>query len=146
MRVYRLHRAHRSASDYTGSLLYPGRWHPKGTPILYFSAALSLACLEQLVHQSANEIPADYAYTTVDLSTDPESADYRGSLADGDATRRYGQRWATGQRSLATLVPSVIIPVEFNVLLNPLHPEFSNLVWAPPQPFGFDPRLLNTMV
>jgi RES domain-containing protein len=143
MRVYRLHRTHRSASDYTGSLLYPGRWHPQGTPILYFSLALSLACLEQLVHLAPNEVPADYAFTSVDMSTEPEIADFRGSLEDIDSTRRYGHRWATDQRSLSILVPSVIIPVELNLLLNPLHSEFNGLLWSTPRPFAFDPRLLN---
>lgn len=143
MRICRLHRAHRSASDYGGSLLYPGRWNQKGTPVLYFSLALSLACLEQLVHMAPDEIPDDYVYTSVDLKVEPEPADYRGSLLDVDATRRYGHRWATAQKSLALLVPSAIIPIEFNLLLNPLHEDFKDLSWSAPQPFAFDPRLLN---
>jgi RES domain-containing protein len=141
MQIYRLHRAHRSASDYTGALLYPGRWHPRGTPVLYFSLALSLACLEQLVHLAPNEVPQDYVYTSMDLS-EPEASDYRGNLLDLDATRRYGHRWATDQRSLAILVPSLIIPIEFNLLLNPLHSKFADLLWSSPQPFAFDARLL----
>jgi RES domain-containing protein len=143
MRIYRLHRAHRSASDYGGSLLYPGRWNQKGTPVLYFSLALSLACPEQLVHLTPDEMPDDYVYTSVDLRGEPEAADYRGSLMDVDSTRRYGHRWATDRRSLAILVPSVIIPIEFNLLLNPLHVAFTDLEWGEPQPFAFDPRLLN---
>jgi RES domain-containing protein len=146
MRIYRLHRARRSASDYTGALLYPGRWHPRGTPILYFSFALSLACLEQLVHLSSGALPDDYVYTAVDLIGEPETADYRGSPADVDATRRYGHGWATSLRSVAVLVPSAIIKIEFNLLLNPLHPAFADLTWAAPQPFAFDPRLLNESV
>jgi hypothetical protein len=31
------------------------------------------------------------------------------------------------------------------LLLNPLHPEFSDLVWGAPQSFAFDPRLLNRL-
>lgn len=139
MRVYRLHRAHRLASDYNGS---PGRWHPTGEPILYFSLALSLACLEQLVHLIVNEVPKDYAFTSIEVNIQPELADFHGSLEDTDSTRRYGHRWATDQRSLSILVPSLIIPVEFNLLLNPLHAAFADLAWSAPQPFTFDPRLL----
>jgi RES domain-containing protein len=146
MRIYRLHRGHRSASDYTGALLYPGRWHPQGTPILYFSLALSLACLEQLVHLVPNEVPEDYVCTSAELGGEPETADYRGSLADIQATRGYGRRWATDQRCLAILVPSLIIPIEFNLLLNPLHPAFADLGWGTPQPFAFDSRLLKKSV
>lgn len=143
MRIYRLHRARRSAADYGGSVLYPGRWNTKGTPVLYFSLALSLSCLEQLVHLAPDDIPDDYVYTSVDLRGEPEASDYRGSLLDVDATRRYGNRWATNHSSLAILVPSVVIPIEFNLLLNPLHSAFTDLVWGKPQPFAFDPRLLN---
>ena len=142
MRIYRLHRARRAASDYGGSVLYPGRWNAKGTPVLYFSLALSLACLEQLVHLAPEVIPDDYVFTTVELPGEPEAANYRGSLLDIDSTRRYGHRWATDQRSLAIVVPSVIIPTEFNLLLNPLHAAFTDLEWGEPQPFAFDPRLL----
>lgn len=142
MRAYRLHRARRAASEYTGSLLYPGRWHPKGTPMLYFSPALSLACLEQLVHLGPKQVPDDYAFTSIELRAEPEIADFRGSLTDLEATRRYGHRWAMDRQALALLVPSAIIPVEFNLLLNPLHPEFETLQWSAPQPFAFDVRLI----
>jgi RES domain-containing protein len=62
---------------------------------------------------------------------------------DIDSTRRYGHRWATHRQSLAILVPSVIIPVEYNLLLNPLHAAFGDLVWDAQQPFAFDVRLLH---
>lgn len=46
------------------------------------------------------------------------------------------------QRTLAIYVPSVIIPSELNVLLNPLHPEFESVIWNSSEPFEFDQRLL----
>ena len=38
-------------------------------------------------------------------------------------------------------VPSVLIPEESNVLLNPNHADYFGLTWTEPQPFRFDPRL-----
>jgi hypothetical protein len=38
-------------------------------------------------------------------------------------------------------VPSVLVPSESNFLLNPRHPEYTNLVIGEPLPFSFDPRL-----
>ena len=134
MRIYRLHRAHRSASDYAGALLYPGRWHSTGTPVLYFSLALSLACLERLVHLAPGEIPEDYVYTSVELTVEPPT--WRRLAAMGIVGQAISGRWR--------LVPSVIIPVEFNLLLNPLHPSFAELVWGSPQRFAFDSRLLRS--
>jgi RES domain-containing protein len=75
-----------------------------------------------------------------------EATDFRGDLRDADATRRAGQSWATQMKSLGLLVPSVIIPTEMNVLLNPLHSSFSNVTWSDPAPFEFDPRLLKAEV
>jgi len=42
---------------------------------------------------------------------------------------------------LAAQVPSVIIPAEFNVLLNPNHSSYDKIRWSEPRPFRFDPRL-----
>ncbi len=142
MRVFRLHRRNRQAADYHGSLIQSNRWNPAGVPMLYCSAALSLACLEVLVHLTAEEIPPDYVYSSADLSEPTEATDFRGELADADATRRYGHSWARTRRSLAILVPSVLIPEERNALLNPLHPDFSEIAWTEPRTFYFDRRLL----
>ena len=168
MAVIRLHRKQRPASNYDGSLLYAGRWNPAGTPMLYASSSLSLACLEILVHLNPRQIPVDYVYSKATFEPPAgfvqfgylrrrtgefqevvgaeaeylEVTDFRGDLSDDNSTRRAGQSWATQMTSLGLLVPSVIIPTEMNVLLNPLHSAFSNLTWGDPTPFEFDPRLL----
>ena len=110
--------------------------------MLYASTALSLACLELLVHLSPDQIPLDYVYTAAEIPMDPKLHDFRGSLRDADATRRYGYQWVLSQNSVSIYVPSVIIPIEFNVLLNPTHTVFQDVTWGEPQPFEFDRRLL----
>jgi RES domain-containing protein len=142
MRLFRLHRGHRAAADYQGSLIQPNRWNPAGVPMLYCSAALSLACLEVLVHLGPGEIPPDYVYSSAELEDPVETAEFRGDLADDEATRRLGHAWATSRRSLGLLVPSVVIAVELNVLLNPVHPSYADVIWSAPKPFRFDQRLL----
>ena len=84
----------------------------------------------------------DYVYTAAEIPIDPQLHDFRGGLRDADATRRYGHQWVTSQSSVAIYVPSVIIPVEFNVLLNPTHDVFQDVKWEASRPFEFDPRLL----
>jgi RES domain-containing protein len=146
MRLFRLHRRHRAAADYHGSLIQPNRWNPAGVPMLYCSAALSLACLEVLVHLGQDQIPPDYVYSFAELSVPAETAEFRGVWSDEDATRRLGHAWAASRRSLALLVPSAIIPVEFNVLLNPVHPAYTDMSWSAPEPFRFDQRLLRRIL
>src|SRR5580698_7194693 len=109
MRLFRLHRGHRAADDYQGSLIQPNRWNPAGVPMLYCSAALSLACLEVLVHLRPDQIPPDYVYSSAELAGPVETAEFRGDLEDEQATRRVGHEWATSRRSLGLLVPSVVI-------------------------------------
>jgi hypothetical protein len=46
-----------------------------------------------------------------------------------------------GQPEIAVRVRSAVIPEEFNVLLNPRHRHYGELVWTDPQRFHFDPRL-----
>jgi RES domain-containing protein len=52
-------------------------------------------------------------------------------------------RWLEANDSLALLVPSVIVPEERSVLLNPLHPAFGELPTADVTPLHFDDRLLS---
>jgi RES domain-containing protein len=110
--------------------------------MLYASASLALACLELLVHLPPNQIPLDIVYSWTDLSIGPEAADFRGPLAGSESTRRFGQGWIADREAVAVLVPSVIVPIEFNVLLNPTHYEFTGIPWAAPQPFKLDQRLI----
>lgn len=112
--------------------------------MLYCTTTLSLACLEILVHLGPEQIPLDYVYSTADLFESPETASFYGNLGDEDATRAFGQQWSTSRNALAVLVPSVIIPIEFNVLLNPTHANFHTVEWNAPEPFGFDRRLLRS--
>jgi len=95
--------------------------------MLYAGSTLSLACLEMLVHLPPNQIPIDLVYSWAELKETPAAADFRGDVADQDSTR-FGQRWATGVEAAAIRVPSVIIPIEFNVLLNPTHSVYGDRV------------------
>jgi RES domain-containing protein len=45
-------------------------------------------------------------------------------------------------RSAVLELPSAIIPIELNYLLNPAHPEFKKIAIGKPVPFSFDPRFL----
>jgi RES domain-containing protein len=45
-------------------------------------------------------------------------------------------------RSAVLAVPSVIVPGEPNLLLNPAHADFKSIAIGKPEPFSFDPRLL----
>lgn len=67
MRVFRIHKKSRAASDYDGSLMYANRWNPAGAPMLYASTHLSLACHEMLVHMAPKQMPPHLVWSFADL-------------------------------------------------------------------------------
>ena len=142
MRIVRIHRRVRAANNYEGSLQYANRWNFKGTPILYASTASSLCCLEILVHTvDARTIPPGLVWSSAYLD-DVSPLDFRWDVHNQDLTRQAGHYWINNGNELATLVPSVIIPVEYNVLLNPTHRRFGEISWSQPQSFPWDRRLI----
>jgi hypothetical protein len=44
-----------------------------------------------------------------------------------DILKRIGDNWLKGNTSVGIKVPSAVMPIEFNVLINPLHKDFSKL-------------------
>lgn len=56
-------------------------------------------------------------------------------------TRVLGDKWLVEERSLALIVPSVVLPDSRNILLNPQHLGTARLRVVSQQPFTFEPRL-----
>jgi RES domain-containing protein len=57
------------------------------------------------------------------------------------ATAGFGDAWIKSHRSAVMRVPSVVVPSEWNYLLNPNHPDFSKLIIGKPRLLKPDPRL-----
>ena len=75
------------------------------------------------------------------LKPDSIPARWKSRLA---ASRAFGDAWLEAKTTPAMLVPTIITPGEWNVLINPLHPQFS-LKWivTGPDAYTFDARLLS---
>jgi RES domain-containing protein len=151
MRVFRIGaalftRTRKDAFSGKGGLHASGRWHTVGHPVIYTAQSLSLAALEILVHlKQTNDIQPFYAYSAevpdpLILKPNTYPARWKGRLA---VSRAFGDAWLEAKTTPAMLVPTIITPGEWNVLLNPLHPQFS-LKWAVTGPCActFDARLL----
>ena len=123
-----------------------GRWHTEGHPIIYTAQSLSLAALEILVHlketQAIEPFLSYAAEIPDDLILKPESypTHWKSRI---EVSRAFGGAWLEAKTTPALRVPTVLAPGEWNVLVNPLHPDFS-LSWiqARPERFSFDARLL----
>lgn len=132
-----------------GARLYGGRWNRRGIPLLYTSQHRSLAALEVLVHTTVHEIPHDLMLLTLSAPDDLEMKsvqveDLTANWRDYPAPQflvDMGSEWAELNESALFRVPSVVIPQEWNILINPLHEELKRIEIADIQPFSFDGRL-----
>lgn len=122
------------ALDGLGGLHASGRWHNRGQPIIYAASSAALAALEVLVHVDPLTAPADMRLLTLDL---PE--DLAIEVLEISA---LPTAWLRSRRTVALSVPSAVIQVERNILLNPLHPEAEGITLISDEPFSFDLRLL----
>jgi len=57
-------------------------------------------------------------------------------------TRTYGSDWAVKGQSLVLKVPSAVLPVSSNYLINPLHPQAKRLRVVRQVEVSMDPRLV----
>jgi RES domain-containing protein len=134
--------------DGEGARLYPGRWNDEGVPVVYTSEHLSLAVVELFVHLEPRHLKRPhYAFSVqIDdglLEVLPASRlppDWKAKETPA-STRALGSAWARACRTLGLVVPSVVVPSERNVILNPRHPAFAALAIDGPSRFEFDPRM-----
>lgn len=136
-----------TAWDGEAAKRYGGRWNSVGTAMVYTSATLALALVETLVHLPSGVLPAysavpidfdDALVTVLDLNELP--TDWRSSPAPA-STKAIGDAWVAAARSAILSVPSVVVPLEYNYLLNPNHPDVTRTRLGPPMSFPFDLRL-----
>jgi RES domain-containing protein len=126
-----------------------GRWNAVGAPLVYASSAISLACMETVVHLNAGALPLrrflvkidipDEVWARAEVGAPPAGWDAEPA---GSASIGYGTQWARSARSALLLVPSVIVPEERNVLINPLHADAALISAAKLRTWRYDPRPL----
>ena len=130
----------------------PGRWNALGLPTVYASSSIALACLETLVHLTGDQgLPLRRWLVAIDVSAahwqqrcslTPDALPGWDARPPDAASIQWGSRWLTNAEALVAVVPSVIVPEECNVLINPAHPGSSALKATVLRPWSDDPRLI----
>ena len=153
MRTYRLSKT-KYVEDLsgTGAKNFPGRWNLKDVPMLYTSESRALAALEVLVHIPARKILDPYSFVVLEFPDElaigevlpkyPEFADLFWLKENEAFTQVVGTFWAVEAKTVLLKVPSIIIPGEFNYVLNPTHPDFATVQIVETFEFLFDERLI----
>lgn len=134
-----------------GARLYGGRWNPKGFAMIYTAESRALALLEMLVQDDPLQarymlipvvIPASIRIETYEAHDLPN--DWQ-SLSSRDALQSLGRTWLQGGTSAVLTVPIAVLPAERNYLINPLHPDFSEIKPGQAAPLDVDLRLLRKL-
>ncbi|MGV3639475.1 MAG: RES family NAD+ phosphorylase [Adhaeribacter sp.] len=148
MVVFRLaHQDHILDLSGTGGLFGSGRWHDKGTRILYTAGSFSLAKLEVLANTKT--IPSNYDLLRLLLPDDlackelevEDLPDNWASFPHPKELKAFTREWIQERKYLVMRVPSVHSPYEWNYLINPLHPDAGRISILENRPHDFDARL-----
>jgi RES domain-containing protein len=134
-----------------GAFLYGSRWTPKGVPVVYAAETTALATLEVLVHVDLTIVPANRSMATIEI---PDSVGMteisEGGLPNNwrqtpapSRLARIGKEWADKGDTLLLRVPSAVVPIAYNVLINPRHEDIDEVKILKIEVYKFDPRLLS---
>lgn len=143
-----------TADDVTGegARRTGGRWNRVGTPVVYGSASIALACLETLAHLNAGDLPLNRYLVRMEIPDDVWSAAQTESatslkvgwdvIPEGKVSLDFGQGWIASGVSAILVVPSVIIPEESNILVNPAHRDAARVSARKIRRWTYDARLV----
>ena len=133
----------------TGARLYGGRWNSEGKAALYLASSRALAVLEVLVHLPPLMIPDNYCLAEIEVPGELVREVAIGELpanwkdvSPPAGLRQIGDEFLKSRANLLMRMPSSIVPMEFNFMLNPLHPAFKEVKLLKHPPFDFDERLV----
>jgi RES domain-containing protein len=148
--VYRLAPAmHARDLSGSGARLKGGRWNQKDTPIIYTSESRSLAGMEYLVHVAREDMPDDMKMVSIgipaaivlkELAPVGFPAGWRNNPPPFELAA-IGTRWVMTGGDLLLRVPSAVTLHEFNILINPSHPDMKFVKIMDIEDFAYDPRL-----
>lgn len=119
----------------TGAFLNGGRWNFENTYALYTSAHASLAVLETLVHLEEGEIPPRLFIMELQVpdhlpiwEADEAQLPANWQQVECYGIRELGSQLLGSNAWIGLKVPSAVLPIEYNFVLNPMFPDFETLV------------------
>ena len=150
MRIWRICRERSAGEAFSGhgARRFGGRWNTPGIPMVYSSSSLALAAIELFVHLEPNLQPDDLVSIAAVLPDgepaqrfEPDQLPPRWWTDAVASLRALGDTWIREGSSLGIEVPSAALRMEWNVLVNPLHPRMAEVKIETPQRFVFDARM-----
>ncbi|MCB0704879.1 MAG: RES family NAD+ phosphorylase [Saprospiraceae bacterium] len=132
-----------------GAEISGGRWNSRGIPMLYSAENRALCTAEIAVHTPLGIIPEDYMLLSIYIPDTLNILEYKAEDLPDDwrlfphppSTKKLGDLFVREQHAVIMRVPSAIVGGEANILVNPRHPDASQIRLESVEPFVFDKRL-----
>lgn len=120
-----------------GAAKNPGRWNDDGQPALYTAPTIAMAVLETAAHIDDAGLPLNRYLVEITVPdatwADREVLDVTtldttwSAIPAGRGSVKPGADWLRGGTAAILVVPSVIVPEEAAVLINPRHPDAAGI-------------------
>ena len=131
-----------------GAKLTGGRWNSKGVPVVYCATSIALATLETVHYLRTGTLPFNRFLVRIEV---PEAVWQARQILDQPpggwdaipaslSASRAGDHWSAAGKTALLVVPSVIVPDECNVLINPRHPDAATITASTVRRWQYDPR------
>jgi RES domain-containing protein len=127
-----------------------GRWNDKGTRAVYCSENISLALLEYYVHsENIALLPKEILVAKIQVPDDFEIVELKelperwGQYPYSSKTTEIFSSLSKDRNVFALRVPSTIVGVESNIILNPLYKDFGKVEVVEFIKLPIDERLKN---
>ena len=150
MRAWRISKAKRAADlSGLGAAIEGGRWNEAEAAAVYLGLSPAICCLETFVHQTQRpvipmkitefELPED-----AELYLEPSEKELPvgwAALPADTPSMSFGTDWLNRGSHLGLIVPSAVLPLERNIVLNPRHPAITRVKVSRIMDFTYDDRL-----
>ncbi len=130
-----------------GAASSPGRWNDDGQPAVYCAPTIAMAVLETAAHIDDAGLPLNRVLVCIDV---PERVWARRTVLTaaslppgwvavpaGRGSVEVGAAWLRDRAAACLEVPSVIVPEEAVVVINPLHPDSAAIAARPVRAFDY---------
>lgn len=150
MEAYRLSREKfASTLSGKGAALKGARWNSIGVELIYTASNRSLAMAEVAVHFTLATLPGDYMMVTIFIPDDIslQKLNSRNLPTDWNTfphpgtTPAIGDQFITDNKFCILQIPSAVTQGDYNLLINPNHPDFKGIKIIAKNNFPFDKRV-----
>ncbi len=132
-----------------GARLNEGRWNKRGIGVIYTSESRALATVEYVVHVPISCVPTNLSIASIEI---PDKVKLRKikiselpsnwrDYPSPDELAEIGTQWVLSNKTLVLRIPSAVVEHEFNILINPSHPDMNRVKISNIEDYKLDDRL-----